>query len=68
MQASELRMILRCYSRLASKYYSMSGFQPRHSAVLGDAAEKREDPELGEERKEGLSFASTASATHCFTD
>lgn len=70
MQASALRIILLRCCRPASNYYPIP--EPERPAVVGDlvanTAEEREVPEPGEERKDGLSFASPANVPHCLTD
>lgn len=59
MQASKLRIILVCYSRLAAKYYSTSEGSSWDSAVLGGIG-------LGEEGA-SVCFALTADVPGCFT-
>lgn len=58
VQASELRVILNCYSRLTSKYHSITEGSSKALScswwLSADAAEKLEDPELGWEEKEGV--------------
>ena len=70
VQASELRIILICYSKLASKYTSTLMVPARHSPILGDStsdtAQKLEDPGWGKEKRREVCFASMASVLSCF--